>query len=125
MVGQDVRISLVEVSTFDPVCRADWVERHCYLVVQIRIQFVQITTKTVVQNVDVFGKKFRRFLAPYPDQFPVLEGDRLHLFTLSLILDTAKNDSVSGDLTFQRKRIQIHFPEAVSIGAEHSVYCRL
>ena len=36
-----------------------------------------------------------------------------------------KNDSVSGDLAFQRKRIQIHFPEAVGIGAEHSVYCRL
>ena len=125
MVGQDVRISLVEVSAFDPVRRADWVERHCYLVVQIRIQLVQITTKTVVQNVNVFGKKFCRFFAPYPDQFPVLEGDRLHLFTLSLIFDTAKNDSVSGDLAFQRKRIQIHFPEAVGIGAEHSVYCRL
>ena len=57
MVGQDVGIGLVEVPPFDPVRRADWVERHCYLVVQIRIQLVQITTKTVVQNVNVFGKK--------------------------------------------------------------------
>ena len=72
------------------------------------------------------GKESESLFLNYAgNPFPVLEGDRLHLFTLSLILDTAKNDSVSGDLTFQRKRIQIHFPEAVSIGTEHFVYCRL
>ena len=125
MVGQNVRIGLVEVSAFDPVCRADGVEGHCDLVIQIRVQAVQITTKTVVQNVDVFRQKFRRFLTPYPGQFSVLEGDRLHLFTLSLILDAAKYDSVSGDLTFQGQRVQVDLPEAFSVRAEHSEDRRL
>ena len=76
-------------------------------------------------GVDVFRQKFRRFLTPYPRQFSVLEGDRLHLFALSLILDAAKYDSVSGDLTFQGQRVQIDLPEAFSIRAEHSKDRRL
>ena len=75
MMGQNVRVCLVEVAGLDPVRRADRVEGHCDLIEQVRVQVFQVAAKAVVQNVDVFGKKFRRFFTPYPDQFPVLEGD--------------------------------------------------
>ena len=125
MVGQDVRIGLVKIPGLDPVCRADRVEGHCDLVEQIRVDVVQVAAKTVVQNVDVFGKKFRRFLTPYPDQFPVLEGDRLHLLTLALILHAPENDPVPRGPTFQGQGVQIDLPEAVGVLPEHSAYCRL
>ena len=125
MVGQNVRIGLVEVAGLDPVRRADRVEGHCDLIIQIRVQVVQVATKTVVQNVDVFRKKFCRFLTPYPDQFPVLEGDGLDLLTLALVLDAPEDNPVPGDLTFQGKGVQVDLPEAVGIGAEHSIDRRL
>ena len=121
MMGQDVRIGLVEVSGLDPMRRADGVEGHCDLVVQVRIHAVQLAAKTVVQNVDVFGKKFRRFLAPYPDKFSVLEGDRLHLLALTLVLHAAEYDPVPRDLAFQGQGVQVDLPEAVSVWAEHSI----
>ena len=125
MMCQNVRVCLVEVAGLDPVCRADRVEGHCDLVEKIRVQVVQVSAKAVVQNVDVVRKKFRRFFAPYPDQFSVLEGDRLHLLTLSLVLYAPEDDPVPGGLTFQGQGVQVDLPEAVGIGAEHSIDRRL
>ena len=125
MMGQDVRIGLVEVAGLDPVRRADRVEGHCDLIEQVRVQVFQVAAKSVVQNVDVFGKKFRRFFTPYPDQFPVFEGDRLHLLALALVLHAPEYDPVPGGPTFQRQGVQVDLPEAVGVGTEHSVDRRL
>ena len=101
--------------------RADGVEGHCDLVIQIRVHAVQLTAKTVVQNVDVFRKKFRRFFTPYPDKFSVLEGDRLHLLALTLVLHAAEYNPVPRDLTFQGQGVQVDLPEAFGVWAEHSI----
>lgn len=61
----------------------------------------------------------------YPDQFPVLEGDGLDLLTLALVLDAPEDNPVPGDLTFQGKGVQVDLPEAVGVGAEHSIDRRL
>ena len=120
---QDIGIRLVEVPGFDPMRCADRVEGHSDLVEKVWI--IQMATKAVVKDIYIFGQQLRGLFAPDPCQFPALEGDRLHLLTLSLILHPSEDDSVACGFALQGQGIQIDFPEAPGVRPKHAVNCRL
>ena len=79
-------------SLFDPVIRTDGIECEGDLIIEGRVNRLQIPSQTVVQNIQIRPIELRCFLAPDPRQLARFKGNAFQTFPLAFVLHPTEND---------------------------------